>query len=64
MRSIWSEGTFAVLKREHKLKRAEKRGIHRVHEECLFSALALNLKRIVKALAGSQNPRPLPGSAG
>ena len=30
LRSIWSEGTFAVLKREHKLKRAEKRGIHRV----------------------------------
>ena len=53
LRSIWSEGTFAVLKREHKLKRAEKRGIHRVHEECLLSALALNLKRMIKALSGN-----------
>ncbi|WP_404815178.1 transposase [Ructibacterium gallinarum] len=41
--SIWSERTFVVFKQEHKLKRAEKRGIYRVHEECLFSALALNL---------------------
>ena len=56
LRSIWSEGTFAVLKREHKLKRAEKRGIHRVHEEFLFSALAMNLKRMVKALTGAPNP--------
>ena len=53
LRSIWSEGTFAVLKREHKLKRAEKRGIHRVYEECLLSALALNLKRMVRALSGN-----------
>jgi hypothetical protein len=49
LQSIWSEGAFAVLKREHKLKRTEKRGIHQVTEECLLSALALNLKRMVKA---------------
>ena len=49
LRSIWSEGAFAVLKREHNLKRAQKRGLERVSEECLLSALALNLKRIVKA---------------
>lgn len=48
LRSIWSEGTFAALKNQHNLKRAKKRGIHRVSEECLLSALALNLKRIVK----------------
>ena len=55
LRSIWAEGTFAVLKREHGISCAKKRGLHRVHEECLFSALALNLKRIVKALEKSRN---------
>uniref|UniRef100_UPI00385100DF transposase n=1 Tax=Ructibacterium gallinarum TaxID=2779355 RepID=UPI00385100DF len=56
MWSFWSEGTFSVLKCEHKLKQVEKRGIHRVYEECLFSALALNLKRLVKkALTGAPN---------
>ncbi len=50
LRSIWSEGTFAALKNRHNLRRARKRGIHRVSEECFLSALALNLKRIVKVL--------------
>lgn len=50
LRGIWAEGTFSVLKREHCLKRAQKRGLHRVLEECLLSALALNLKRMVKAV--------------
>jgi transposase len=50
LRSIWSEGTFAVLKREHKLVRAVKRGVERVTEECLLAALALNMKRMVKAV--------------
>ena len=50
LRAIWSEGTFAALKREHNLKQARKRGLNRMSEECLLSALALNLKRIVKAL--------------
>lgn len=49
LRAIWSEGTFAALKREHNLKRARKRGLNRMSEECLLSALALNLKRIVRA---------------
>ncbi|MDR1134390.1 MAG: transposase, partial [Synergistaceae bacterium] len=39
LRGIWAEGAFAVLKREHNLARAKKRGLHRVTEECLFSAL-------------------------
>ena len=52
LRTIWSEGTFAVLKREHNLKRARKRGLERVCEEYLLSALALNLKRMVKAAEG------------
>jgi len=48
LRSIWAEGNFAVLKREHKLKRTCKRGISQVNEECLLAAIALNLKRMVK----------------
>lgn len=50
LRSIWSEGTFAALKNGNMLTRHKKRGIHRATEECLLSALALNLKRIVKAV--------------
>jgi transposase len=50
LRGIWAEGTFAVLKREHNLTKIKKRGLHRATEECLISALALNLKRLVKAL--------------
>jgi hypothetical protein len=49
LRNVWAEGTFAVLKREHNLRRTVKRGLTRVCEECLLSALALNLKRMVKA---------------
>lgn len=47
---VWSEGTFSVLKPEHKLKKIQKRGIHKATEECLLSATALNLKRLVKAV--------------
>ena len=50
LRGIWAEGTFSALKREHNLSKTVKRGLHRVHEECLLSALALNLKRMVWAL--------------
>ena len=50
LRKIWAEGTFSVLKREHNLKRINKRGIIRAEEECIFSAMALNLKRLGKAM--------------
>lgn len=50
LRSIWAEGTFAALKREHNIARAKKWGLQRIYEECLLSALALNLKRMVKAM--------------
>lgn len=50
LRKIWSEGTFAVLKREHNLNMIKKRGIQRASEECLLSATALNLKRMIKAV--------------
>jgi hypothetical protein len=50
LRGIWSEGTFGALKNWHNLKCHRKRGIHRATEECLLSATALNLKRMVKAV--------------
>ena len=50
LRKIWAEGSFAVLKREHCLSKVRKRGISAVTEECLLSVMALNLKRIAKAI--------------
>ena len=49
-RKIWAEGSFAAMKREHNLSTIHKRGILAATEECLLSAMALNLKRIVKAI--------------
>ncbi len=42
------EGNFALQKRCHNLRFTRKRGIEKVQEQCLFSAMALNLKRLVK----------------
>jgi len=50
LHQIMAEGTFAVLKREHKLNKIQKRGIQKATEECLLSATVLNLKRLVKAV--------------
>jgi len=50
LRSIWAEGAFAAMKLNHNLKRHRKRGIAKVTEECLLSAIALNLKRMVNAI--------------
>ena len=50
LHQIWAEVTFAVLKREHKLNKIQKRDIQKATEECLLSATALNLKRLVKAV--------------
>jgi hypothetical protein len=55
LRGIWAEGTIWVMKRWHNLMRIGKRGLSRVKEECLLSALALNLKRMVKAAMGSNH---------
>ena len=49
-RKIWSEGSFSVMKREHLLSRIRKCGISNAREECLLSALALNLKRMAAAI--------------
>ena len=50
LRKIWAEGSFSALKREHCLSKIRKRGIPAVTEECLLSAMALNLKRMVRAI--------------
>ena len=49
-RKIWIEGSFSVMKREHNLSSIRKRGILAATEECLLSAMALNLRRMVKAI--------------
>lgn len=40
VRKIWAEGTFAVLKREHKLNKIQKIGLQKATEECVLSAMA------------------------
>ena len=50
LRKIWAEGSFCVLKRVHCLSKGRKRSIPAVTEECLLSAMALNLKRMPKAI--------------
>ena len=50
LRKIWCEGNFAHQKQRHNLRRTFKRGIEKITEQCLLSACALNLKRLVKAL--------------
>ena len=49
-RKIWCEGNFSHQKERHNLRRTRKRGIERVTEQCLLSACALNLKRLVEIL--------------
>ncbi len=50
LRKIWCEGNFSHQKERHNLRRTFKRGIEKVTEQCLLSACALNLKRLVKAV--------------
>ena len=50
LRKIWCEGNFSHQKERHNLKRTFKRGIEKITEQCLLSACALNLKRLVKAM--------------
>ena len=53
LRKIWCEGNFSHQKERHNLRRTRKRGIEKVTEQCLLSACALNLKRLVIALKKS-----------
>lgn len=47
-RQIICEGNFALQKRCHNLRATRFRGIDKVSVQCLLSASALNLKRLVK----------------
>lgn len=50
LRQIWCEGSFAAQKSMHNLRRLFRRGMEAAEEHCLLSAMALNLKRMVKCL--------------
>lgn len=50
LRRVWCEGSFGTMKMKHNLYKTYKRGIEKIHEQCLFSALALNLKRMIKVM--------------
>jgi hypothetical protein len=50
LRRVWCEGSFGTMKIKHNLYKTYKRGIQKILEQCLFSALALNLKWIVKVV--------------
>ncbi|MDF2651514.1 MAG: hypothetical protein K0Q73_7319 [Paenibacillus sp.] len=49
-RRVWCEGSFGTMKRCHNLAYTYKKGIRNATEHCLLSALALNIKRIVKVV--------------
>ena len=49
-RQIWCEGSFAAQKARHNVRKLYRRGIEAAETHCLLSAMALNLKRMVKCL--------------
>jgi hypothetical protein len=49
-RRVWCEGSFGTMKRCHNLTYTYKNGIRNATEHCLLSALALNIKRMIKAV--------------
>jgi len=50
LRQIWCEGTFAAQKARHNMTRLYRRGLQAAEEHCLMSAMAINLKRMVKCM--------------
>lgn len=50
LRQIWCEGSFATQKSQHNLRRLLRKGIKAATTHCLLSAMALNIKRMVKCL--------------
>lgn len=52
LRRIYCEGNFALQKDNYNLRSTRKRGNKNVTEHCLLSALALNLKRLIKYIKG------------
>jgi len=55
LRKIWCEGTFSQQKARHCLSRAKMRGLAQTLEQCLLSACAVNLKRLIRCLKGISN---------
>jgi len=55
LRKIWCEGTFSHQKARHYMTRAKMRGITQTTGQCLLSACAVNIKRMIKWMKG----RPL-----
>ena len=51
LRQIWSEGSFVAQKSRHNLKFLYRRGLEAAEQQCLLSSTALNLKRMIKAMA-------------
>lgn len=49
-RRIWSEGTFAILKARHGLRRAIRRGLDKMQEQLYMATAALNMCRMVAAM--------------
>lgn len=49
-RRIWSEGTFAILKACHGLRRAIRRGLDNMQEQLLMASTALNMRRMVAVM--------------
>jgi len=50
LRRIYCEGNFALQKDNHSLRKIRRRGSKSASEHCLMSAMALNLKRLVRYL--------------
>ena len=48
LRKIWCEGTFSHQKARHCMTRAKMRGIAQTRGQCLLSACAVNIKRMIK----------------
>jgi len=58
LRKIWCEGTFSHQKARHCMSRAKMRGIVQTTGQCLLSACAVNIKRMIKWMkGGSLNPQ-------
>ena len=50
LRKIIAEGSFADAKKNHGLSRARMRGIGKVQEQCLMTAVVQNIKKMVRCM--------------
>jgi len=49
-RQILCEGTFAAQKAHHNLRRLFRRGLGAAEDHCLLSAIAINIKRMIRCM--------------